>query len=118
MAMENLTDFDILLAQEITNLDRFIIKSPIGTNEFWSEWQRKAGEIVITKAAIEKAAKIYGKNLPSNQSLKLNAMLEAYREIISYLELLRETALKLKGAEIDGITLFDSTEGESEESEM
>jgi hypothetical protein len=42
-------------------------------------------------------------------------MLEAYREIISYLELLRETALKLKGAEIDGITLFDNTEGESEE---
>ena len=107
-----LTDFDILLTQEITNLDRFIIKSPIGTNEFWSEWQRKAGEIVITKAAIEKAVKIYVKDLPSNQALKLTAMLEAYREIISYLELLRETALKLKGAEIDGITLFGSIEGE------
>jgi hypothetical protein len=104
-----LTEFDILLTQEITNLDRFIIKSPIGTNEFWSEWQRKAGEIVITKAAIEKAVKIYGKDLPSHQALKLTAMLEAYGEIISYLELLRETALKLKGAEIDGITLFGST---------
>jgi len=56
--MENLTEFDILLTQEITNLDRFIIKSPLGTNEFWSEWQRKAGEIIITRAAIEKAVKI------------------------------------------------------------
>jgi len=113
--MGSLTEFDILLAQEITNLDRFIIKSPLGTNEFWSEWQRKAGEIIITKAAIEKAIKVYGKSIDTQHTLKLSAMLEAYREIASYLELLRETALKLKGAEMDGITLFDSTEEENEE---
>lgn len=39
--MENLNDFQILLAQEITNLERFIVKSPLATNEFWSEWQKK-----------------------------------------------------------------------------
>jgi hypothetical protein len=113
--MEKPTDFELLLAQEITNLDRFIIKSPLGTNEFWSEWQRKAGEIVITKAAIKKAIRIYEKKLPPEQLLKLSAMLESYREIASYLELLRETALKIKGVDIEGFTLFDSMEGDNEE---
>jgi len=113
--MKKPTDFELLLAQEITNLDRFIIKSPLGTNEFWSEWQRKAGEIVITKAAIKKAIKIYEKKLPPEQLLKLSAMLESYREIASYLELLRETVLKIKGIDIEGFTLFDSMEGDNEE---
>jgi hypothetical protein len=42
-------------------------------------------------------------------------MLESYREIASYLELLRETALKIKGIDIEGFTLFDSMEGDNEE---
>lgn len=108
-------DFDILLAQEITNLDRFVVKSPLGTNEFWSEWQKKAGEIVITKAAIKKAIRLYEKKLPPQQIVKLSAMLESYKEIASYLELLRETALKLKGVDVDGFNLFDTIEGENEE---
>ncbi len=113
--MEKFTDFEMLLAQEITNLDRFIIKSPLGTNEFWSEWQKKAGEIVVTKAAIKKAIKIYEKKLTPEEVLKLSAMLDSFREIASYLELLRETALKIKGLDIDGFTLFDSIDGDSEE---
>lgn len=113
--MKKPTDFDLLLTQEIANLDRFIIKSPLGTNEFWSEWQRKAGEIVIAKAAIKKAIRIYEKKLPPKQLLKLSAMLESYREIASYLELLRETALKIKGIDVDGFTLFDNMEGDNEE---
>lgn len=113
--MEKPTDFEMLLAQEITNLDRFIIKSPLGTNEFWSEWQKKAGEIVVTKAAIKKAIKIYEKKLTPEEVLKLSAMLDSFREVASYLELLRETALKIKGLDIDGFTLFDNIDGDSEE---
>ena len=112
---KNINDFDLLLAQEITNLDRFIVKSPLGTNEFWSEWQKKAGEIVITKAAIKKAIRIYEKKLPPPQIIKLSAMLESFKEIASYLEMLRETALKLKGIDPDGFNLFDTIEGENEE---
>lgn len=113
--MENINEFKLLLAQEITNLERFIVKSPLGTNEFWSEWQRKAGEIVITKAAIKKAIKIYEGKLPAEEVIKLSAMLDAYKEISVYLELLRETALKIKGTDIEGLNLFDSIEGENEE---
>lgn len=113
--MENLSEFQMLLAQEITNLERFIVKSPLATNEFWSEWQKKAGEIVITKAAIKKAIKIYEGKLPAEQLIKLSAMLDAYKEISVYLELLRETALKVKGTDIEGLNLFDSIEGENEE---
>lgn len=113
--MEKPTDFEMLLAQEITNLDRFIIKSPLGTNEFWSEWQKKAGEIVVTKAAIKKAIKIYEKKLTQEEVIKLSAMLDSFREIASYLELLRETALKIKGLDIDGFTLFDSIDEDNED---
>ncbi len=113
--MEKPTDFEMLLAQEITNLDRFIIKSPLGTNEFWSEWQKKAGEIVVTKAAIKKAIKIYKKKLTQEEVIKLSAMLDSFREIASYLELLRETALKIKGLDIDGFTLFDSIDEDNED---
>jgi len=112
--MKKINDFQMLLTQEITNLDRFIIKAPLGTNEFWSQWQEKAGQIVITKAAIKKALKIYKGKLPEEELIKLQAVLDSYREIASYLELLRETALRLKGVSADNWDIFDSIEDDDE----
>lgn len=76
---------------------------------------KKAGEIVVTKAAIKKAIKTYEGKLSAEQIVKLSAMLDAYKEISVYLELLRETALKIKGTDIEGLNLFDSIDGENEE---
>ncbi len=114
---ENFTPFDMLLTQELTNLQRFIIKSPLGTNEFWSEWQSKTGEIIITKAAIKRALKVNRHVLSEEELLKLSSLLEAYKEISTYLELLRQTALKVKGIDPSSWDIFDGIEGESSESD-
>jgi len=107
---KDISPFNMLLAQEITNLERFVIKSPLGTNEFWSEWQEKAGEIIVTKAAVKKALKLNKDKLNEEEKLKLSTMLESFRDIANYLELLRQTALKLKGIESPNWDIFDGLE--------
>jgi len=104
---KNLTDFDLNLSQEIMNLERFIIKSPIGTKEFWSEWQQKYGEIIATKAAVRKTLKLYEGKLPESKMFKLYALLEAYKEITNYLDILRVLALKLSSIDTQNWNLFE-----------
>ncbi len=111
---KKITSFDMLLTQEITNLERFVVKSPLGTNEFWSEWQEKTGEIVVTKAAIKRALKTHKGQLTQEQINKLSSMLEAFKEIASYLELLRQTALKVRGIDASEWDILGGIEGESE----
>ncbi|NPA54172.1 MAG: hypothetical protein GXO21_05830 [Aquificae bacterium] len=114
---ENFSPFDMLLTQELTNLQRFIIKAPLGTNEFWSEWQSKTGEIIITKAAIRRALKTNKNKLSEEEIKKLSSLLEAYKEIANYLELLRQTALKVKGIDSSFWDIFDGIEGENSEND-
>jgi hypothetical protein len=114
---ENFTPFDMLLTQELTNLQRFVVKAPLGTNEFWSEWQAKTGEIIVTKAAIKRALKTNKNALSEEEITKLSSLLEAYREIATYLELLRQTALKVKGIDPSSWDIFDGIEGESSEND-
>jgi hypothetical protein len=102
-----LTDFDINLSQEIMNLERFIIKNPVGTKEFWSEWQQRYGEIIATKAAIRKALKLYKGKISEEKLFQLYAMLEAYKEILNYLDVLRILALKLNSLETEKWDLFE-----------
>ena len=111
---KKISSFDMLLTQEITNLERFVVKSPLGTNEFWSEWQAKTGEIIVTKAAIKRALKIHKGQLSEEQIKKLSSMLEAFKEIASYLELLRQTALKIRGIDVSEWDILGGIEGESE----
>ncbi len=111
--MKKITNFEMLLGQEVTNLERFIVKEPLGTNAFWSEWQSKIGEIVITKAAIRKSLKLHKEKLTKEEIEKLSSLMEAYKSIAEYLELLRQTALKVKGVEVQGWDIFDET-GDSE----
>ncbi|WP_297453228.1 hypothetical protein [Persephonella sp.] len=111
---KEISSFDMLLTQELTNLERFIVKSPLGTNEFWSEWQEKTGEIVITKAAIKRALRTHKGQLSEDEIIKLSSMLEAFKEIASYLELLRQTALKIRGIDAGDWDILGGIEGESE----
>ncbi|MBK3333159.1 hypothetical protein GWK41_08755 [Persephonella atlantica] len=106
--------FDMLLTQELTNLERFIVKSPLGSDEFWSEWQAKTGEIIVTKAAIKRALRVYRGRLSQEQITKLSSMLEAFKEIAGYLELLRQTALKVRGIDVSEWDILGGIEGESE----
>lgn len=109
-----ISSFDMKLSEELTNLERFIIKAPLGTNEFWSEWQAKTGEIVITKAAIKRALRTHKGQLSKEEILRLSSMLEAFKEIATYLELLRQTALKVKGIDVSEWDILGGIEGESE----
>ncbi len=111
---KKISPFDMLLTQELTNLERFIVKSPLGTDEFWSEWQAKTGEIVITKAAIKRALRVYKGQLSQEEITKLSSMLEAFKEIADYLELLRQTALKIRGVDASEWDILGGIEGESE----
>ncbi len=115
MEKDKISTFSMLLSQEITNLQRFVIKNPLGSDEFWSEWQSKAGEIIVTKAAIKRAFKLYADTLTEEEKLKLTSLLEAYKEISSYLELLRQTALKIKGIDAANWDIFDGLEGSDNE---
>ena len=112
---KNITDFDLNLSQEIMNLERFIVKSPIGTKEFWSEWQQRYGEIIATKAAIRKTLKLYEGKLSENKLFKLYALLEAYKEITNYLDILRVLAPKLNSIDSSIWKLF---EGEIRDEEL
>ncbi|WP_457642830.1 hypothetical protein [Persephonella sp.] len=111
---KKISSFEMLLTQELTNLERFIVKSPLGTNEFWSEWQAKTGEIIVTKAAIKRALRTYKKQLSQEEIDRLSSMLEAFKEIANYLELLRQTALKIRGIETSEWDILGGIEGESE----
>ncbi|NPA12519.1 MAG: hypothetical protein GXO45_00870 [Aquificae bacterium] len=110
----NISQFEMLLTQELTNLERFVVKSPLGTNEFWSEWQEKTGEIVITKAAIKRALRTHKGKLSPEEINKLSSMLEAFKEIAAYLELLRQTALQIRGVDAAEWDILGGLEGESE----
>ncbi len=114
---KDFTDFDMLLTQELANLERFIIKAPLGSNEFWSQWQQKTGEIIITKAAIRRALKTNKSALSEEEITRLSSLLEAYKEISSYLELLRQTALKIKGIDSSIWDIFDGIEEESSDND-
>ena len=111
----NISSFDMKLAEEITNLERFIVKNPLGTKEFWSEWQQKLGEIVIMKVSIEKTLNICGNKPSEEKLLKLNSTLEAYKEIAKYLELLRQTALKVEGYNTEKWDIFDNLNTDTDE---
>jgi len=114
---QHLSDFDINLSQEIMNLQRFIIKNPAGTKEFWSEWQQKYGEIVATKAAIKKTLKLHKGKVSEDKLFQLYAMLEAYKEIASYLDILRVLALKLSSLHTEPWNLFEGEIPEEDEEE-
>lgn len=107
---KDISPFNMLLAQEITNLERFVIKAPMGTDEFWSQWQEKVGEIIVTKAAVKRALKLNKDKLSEEEKKKLSTMLEAFKDVAAYLELLRDTALKLKGIESPNWDIFDGLE--------
>jgi hypothetical protein len=111
----NLTEFDLNLSQEIMNLERFIIKNPVGTKEFWSEWQQRYGEIIATKAAVRKTLKMHKNKISEEKLFQLYALLEAYKEIANYLDILRVLALKLHSLNTDTWDLF---EGEIPEDEI
>ncbi len=86
---------DITLLEEMIQLEYFLIKKPMGSPEFWSEWQEKFGKATFAKIALKKIAK--SRKLTQEEHNRLRTMMRVYDEVLKYLEHLKNTALSLKG---------------------
>ncbi len=92
--MKNLS-FDVHLLEEVSNLEYFIVKSPINTLEFWKEWQEKFSRAYMSKTAIRKILR--SKRLSYVEVSKYKAQLNIYDDVLFYLETLKNLALSLRG---------------------
>ncbi len=94
--MKKKNTLDINLLEEMTQLEYFLVKKPMNSPEFWSEWQEKFGKATLARIALKKIAK--SRKLSQEEYSKLRTMMRVYEEILIYLEQLKNTALSLKGA--------------------
>jgi len=89
------SNVEIKLLQEISDLDFFVIRKPIASPEFWTEWQEKYGKAVISKVALKKILKT--NKMDKEQRASIKAAIQAYDEILKYLEKIKITAFHLRG---------------------
>lgn len=94
-AMKNPNSLDINLLEEMTQLEYFLVKKPMSSNDFWTEWQEKYGKATLAKVALKKIAKT--RKLSHEEYAKLRTMMSVYDEILRYLEQLKNTALSVRG---------------------
>lgn len=92
--MKNI-QIDTQILEELSNLEFFIVKSQLGTSEFWKEWQEKFSRAYMGKVAIKKVLKV---KKPSYEDVSRYKMqLKVYDDILLYLETLKNIAMSLKG---------------------
>ncbi len=100
---------DINLMEELSNLEYFIVKTPVNSPEFWKEWQEKYSRAYVSKIAVKKLLKT--KRLTYEDIKRYRAMLEMYEGLLLYLESLKRLALKLRGV----IEISDRSELDDED---
>lgn len=93
--MKNTDPLDLSLLEEITQLEYFLVKKPINSPDFWTEWQEKYGKATLAKVALKKIAKT--KKLSHEEYSKLRTMMSVYEDVLKYLEQLKNTALSIRG---------------------
>lgn len=86
---------DLNLMEELSNLEFFIVKSPVSSQEFWKEWQEKYSRAFVSRIAVKKILKT--RKLSYEEAKRYRAMLEIYEDVVFYLENLKRLALNLRG---------------------
>ncbi len=86
---------DLNLLEEMTQLEYFLVKKPMNSPEFWTEWQEKYGKATLAKVALKKIART--KKLSHEEYSKLRTMMGVYDDVLKYLEQLKNTALSVRG---------------------
>ncbi len=86
---------DLNLLEEMTQLEYFLVKKPMNSPEFWTEWQEKYGKATLAKVALKKIART--RKLSHEEYSKLRTMMGVYDDVIRYLEQLKNTALSVRG---------------------
>ena len=88
-------NIDTGLIEELSNLEYFIVKSPVNTPEFWKEWQEKYSRAFMSKVAVKKVLKT--RKLSYEDIKRYKALLDTYQELVEYLENIKKLALSLRG---------------------
>ncbi len=96
------TPFDMQILEELSNLEYFIVKSPVSSPEFWKEWQEKFSRAYMNKTAIKKLLRT--KKLPYDEVSKHKSQMALYDDVLFYLETLKGIAMSIRG-----IASFDNT---------
>ena len=86
---------DLNLMEELSNLEYFIVKAPVNTQEFWKEWQEKYSRAFVSRIAIKKLLRT--RKLSYEEIKRYKALLEVYEDIVFYLENIKRLALSLRG---------------------
>ncbi|MCX8076898.1 MAG: hypothetical protein N3C57_07690 [Aquificaceae bacterium] len=86
---------DINLMEELSNIEYFIVKSPVNDKDFWREWQEKYSRAFMTRVAIKRL--IRTRKLTYEDTKRYKAFLDVYEDIVFYLENLKRLALNLRG---------------------
>lgn len=86
---------DLNLMEELSNLEYFIVKAPVNTQEFWKEWQEKYSRAFVSRIAIKKLLRT--RKLSYEEIKRYKALLEVYEDIVFYLENIKRLALNLRG---------------------
>ncbi|MCS6998985.1 MAG: hypothetical protein N2648_03745 [Aquificaceae bacterium] len=97
---------DLNLVEEFSNLEYFVVKAPVSSQEFWKEWQEKYSRAFISRIAVKKLLKT--RKLGYEEIKRYRALLEVYEEVVFYLENLKKLALNLRGVfEVNESPEFD-----------
>ncbi len=86
---------DLNLMEELSNLEYFIVKAPVNTQEFWKEWQEKYSRAFVSRIAVKKLLRT--RKLSYEDIKRYKALLEVYEDIVFYLENIKRLALNLRG---------------------
>lgn len=86
---------DTHILEELSNLEFFIVKSQLGTQEFWKEWQEKFSRAYMSKIAIKKLLKT--KKLSYEDVSRYKVQLKVYDDVLVYMDTLKNIAMSLKG---------------------
>ncbi len=86
---------DLNLLEEMTQLEYFLVKKPMNSPEFWTEWQEKYGKATLAKVALKKIART--RKLSHEEYSRLRTMMGVYDDVLKYLEQLKNTALSVRG---------------------
>jgi len=93
--MENL---ELKLLEELNKLERFVLKNPVDSKNFWKEWQTVYTNVKLTQIAIRSL--INGGNLEKAELKELGRKLKVLKDVEQLLKGLKEVALQVKGYSI------------------
>ncbi|MCS7083886.1 MAG: hypothetical protein NZL90_02735 [Aquificaceae bacterium] len=83
------------LLEELSNLEYFVVKTPVSHQGFWVEWQERYSRAFMSLIATKRALRL--KKLSSEELKQYRALVSTYSDVLSYLDGLKRLALSLQG---------------------